>query len=266
MGIINAFPGGKSALVYKNKVEITTSQEWTVPERVSEIRVTCIGGGAAGDKGSADGRGGGGGYFNQKVFQVTPGTKYAITIGTGGTSESAIGGTTSFGDLLSAEGGSGCNGGTGGGGCGKGERSYFSWLAPGNGQVGYGGNGGTASESSGGTGGSTLSAKGGSGQHDSDYYSNSGDGYSYFGSSGGGGAGINGGNGGDGFIRSPGVTTYVAFGGGGGGYGSQKLAGDGTSSAWTDSPYTCAKGGLGYGAGGGAPGGNGAPGICIVEY
>lgn len=41
MEVINAFPSGTPVQEYKNKVEITTSQEWTVPERVSEIRVTC---------------------------------------------------------------------------------------------------------------------------------------------------------------------------------------------------------------------------------
>ena len=269
MGVINAFPSGAPVQEYKNKVEITTSQEWTVPERVTEIRVTCIGGGAAGQ-----GRnGGGGGYFAQKVLQVTPGTKYAITIGAGGVySSSTVAGATSFGDLVSASGGNGVNGGTGGGGSGDGSSSYFSSYSGGAGQEGYGASGGHVFYYSGSNGGSTLTAKGGLGVRKSGSYNSGSEHYSYYGSGGGGGAGINGGNGGSAAVVSFGAS-YNGCGGGGGGYGSLKLATDGDTKYSNDylEKGAAGKGGLGYGAGGGgagvnAGGGNGAPGICIIEY
>lgn len=268
MGVINAFPSGAPVQEYKNKIEITTSQEWTVPERVAEIRVTCIGGGAAGQ-----GRnGGGGGYFAQKVLQVTPGTKYAITIGAGGVySSSTVAGATSFGDLASANGGNGMNGGTGGGGSFEGQSSNYGAMPGGAGQEGYGASGGTAMLQMGRDGGSTLTAKGGKGLQREGYYGGS-DSYHYYGSGGGGGAGINGGDGGDAAVNSFGAS-WNGSGGGGGGYGTLKLATDGDHKNSAD--YMQAgdggKGGLGYGAGGGgagvnANGGNGAPGICIIEY
>lgn len=266
MGVINAFPSGAPVQEYKNKVEITTSQEWTVPERVTEIRVTCIGGGAAGRGYSAGYAGGGGGYFAQKVLQVVPGTKYAITIGAGEvySSNSSSAGKTSFGDLVSANGGNGSSGGTGGGGShtgGSGDSASGGWSrtrSAGTGQVGYGADGGMGGYYSASNGGSTLTAFGGKGTYTTSW---NGSGYDY-GAGGGGGAGINGGNGGDG-CRS----GDDGYGGGGGGYGTTKLATDGKYTSYS-TEYTGAKGGLGYGAGGGggATPGNGAPGICIIEY
>ncbi len=270
MGVINAFPSGAPVQEYKNKVEITTSQEWTVPERVSEIRVTCIGGGAAGRSYSAGYAGGGGGYFAQKILQVVPGTKYAITIGAGevyssSSSSSSSAGATSFGDLVSANGGKGSNGGTGGGGSHTGHTktgtdgySSSEVHVAGTGQVGYGADGGQAGHSSVANGGSTLTAFGGKGVYTTAW---DGGGYDY-GSGGGGGAGINGGNGGDGDY-----SGEKGYGGGGGGYGTTKLATDGKYTSYS-SKYTGAEGGLGYGAGGGGGDepGNGAPGICIIEY
>lgn len=268
MGVINAFPSGAPVQEYKNKVEITKSQEWTVPERVTEIRVTCIGGGAAGLNSSGGYAGGGGGYFAQKILQVAPGTKYAITIGAGEvyshSSSSAGAGKTSFGDLVFANGGKGSSGGTGGGGSHSGEYfqsssdGYSHVHAAGMGQVGYGADGGMGGYSSAANGGNTLTAFGGGSRYTTSW-NGSGDDY---GSGGGGGAGINGGNGGDGYC-----SGSEGYGGGGGGYGTTKLATDGKYTSYS-TEYTGAKGGLGYGAGGGggATPGNGAPGICVIEY
>lgn len=271
MGVINAFPSGAPVQEYKNKVEITTSQEWTAPERVTEIRVTCIGGGAAGEY---DGRGGGGGYFAQKILQVTPNAKYKIVIGSGGkyTSGSNVsgGGDTSFSNEIVAKGVATPNGGTGGGGACYygGSSSYTKWKAAGKGQSGYGADGGEVGNDGAANGGSTLTAYGGAGTF-GHYSTSTTSGTEYNGNGGGGGgAGINGGDGG------AGCSFYNrgewGHGGGGGGYGDIKLSTDGMyASSWGGSIDTIgAKGGLGYGAGGGGgkiPG-NGAPGICIIEY
>lgn len=271
MGVINAFPSGAPVQEYKNEVEITTSQEWTVPERVSEIRVTCVGGGASGEY---DGCGGGGGYFAQKILQVTPNAKYKVVIGSGGKytggSNISAGGDTSFGNEIVAKGAGTPNGGTGGGGAFYygGGREYSLWKAAGKGQSGYGADGGEVGNYGAANGGSTLTARGGVGNVNQ-YSTSTTGGTEYNGNGGGGGgAGTNGGDGGNG------CTFYNrgswGHGGGGGGYGSIKLSTDGmyASSLGSDIDTIGAKGGLGYGAGGGGgrKPGNGAPGICIVEY
>ena len=120
MGVINAFPSGTKE-GYDHHVEITTSQTWTVPEGVTEIAVRLFGGGGQGGNSRTyaltqlGAGGGGGGHMAYKVLTVTPGTKYAISIGAGGyvdayTQIGASGGTTSFGDLLFALGGQGGEG------------------------------------------------------------------------------------------------------------------------------------------------------------
>ena len=98
MALINAFPQD-AAPAEQITEEITTSGTWTVPEGVTEIEVRLFGGGGGGNV-----DGGGGGYMSYAKIAVALGTQYAITIGAGGAAESD-GGTTSFGDLLSAAGG-----------------------------------------------------------------------------------------------------------------------------------------------------------------
>ena len=83
-------------------------------------------------------------------FDVSAGTKYAITIGAGGVNSSTSadsgnsGGSTSFGDLLVAYGGEGCSsnkggsGGTGGGGC---DTRWSGNCTGGDGSYGGGGGG-----------------------------------------------------------------------------------------------------------------------------
>ena len=242
---------------YDHKVEITTSQTWTVPTGVTEIAVRLFGGGQGGST-----RGGNGGHMAYKVFTVTPGTSYTVTIGSGGAS-GAAGGDTKFGSLLTANGGASDGGGTGGGGYyhtssdksngasgsyGGGGGTYVQGSALGyvscyiGGGV-YGGNGATIDydaqsgvDSNGGSnygGGGGYKADGGNGYKSSSYY--------YFG----GGGGWEGGKGGN---------AGSGYGGGGGGYGTTKLSATGTY------------GGTGYGAGGGGDGSSGAPGICIIYY
>ena len=241
--LVNAFPEGKKDKPYVTE-EITTSGTWTVPEGVHEVEVMLFGGGGAGyyrESVSINfGGGGGSGYMNHGKVYVTPGQQIPVTIGAGATDYSSDGGTTSFGDMLSANGGQsgssykGGDGFAGGGGCADSSENVpyrFAGHGVGGGDGGWHGNDTSRLYK----GVSTATAQGG-GQ----YVSSSSSGTR----AGGGGGGMNGGNGGDG-------TT--GGGGGGGGYGTTKL----TSNA---------SGGTGYGAGGGSGGGAGAPGICIIKY
>jgi len=104
---------------------------WTVPGGVTMIRVHAVGGGGLGDETSSacyeadmaaggnpiPGSGGTGGYAESTV-SVTPGTSYTGFVGNGGKVNANDpsqndGGTSSFGSLVSATGGShasGCNG------------------------------------------------------------------------------------------------------------------------------------------------------------
>ena len=221
--MIGAFPSGATLQDEWITEEITTSKTWTVPAGVTQIQVRLFGGGGSGTY-----SGGGGGHMAYGEFDVSAGTKYAITIGAGGVNSSTSadsgnsGGSTSFGDLLVAYGGEGCSsnkGGSGGtGGCGCDTR--WSGNCTG-GDGSYGGGGGGDVPGLGGVYG----------------------GY-------GGAVGVDSGCGkftGD----SAGQSLLSHCGGGGGGYGATKL-------------NTGNYGGTGYGAGGGN--GNGAPGICIIKY
>ncbi|MFQ9148248.1 MAG: glycine-rich domain-containing protein [Eubacteriales bacterium] len=143
--IINQFGGSAAEKVLKTEI-FTTSGNWTCPAGVEKIFVRLFGGGAGGSKTG----GGGGGYMAYAELNVTPGSTYPITIGTGGSgaaqSQSAgNGGITSFGTLLSANGGEAptidhggnggaggaggydCTGGTGGQFGGGGETSRWRW-------------------------------------------------------------------------------------------------------------------------------------------
>lgn len=237
----------------------TSSGTWTCPAGVTSVHVMVFGGGAGGMRGSEDngGAGGGGGHMKSSTLTVTPGTRYPVTIGSGGAGGSSsatagAGGATSFGTLLSANGGSigsynvGGNGGTGGGGPG----GFNS-----NGGTGsYGGNGG---HSNGGTAaGNGIAAAGGSGAAGA-----AGTG-KYGGGAGGGGYGGKGGNGGND------TSSHGGGGGGGGGYGASGNGGNGgnTSTGTGSSGGTAAGGGgAGYKSGG-ANGGAGGAGVAIITY
>ena len=49
--LINSFPQGQAGEQEYIIEEITSSQTWTVPDGVSELEVTCIGGGGSGTAG-----------------------------------------------------------------------------------------------------------------------------------------------------------------------------------------------------------------------
>ena len=99
----------------------TASGTWTCPAGVRTItRAFLVGGGGAGGAGddSGDskpwygGGGGGGGYTTTvKNISVTPGQKYAVVVGSGGTPQtSGTGGTSSIAGIASANGGTNCLG------------------------------------------------------------------------------------------------------------------------------------------------------------
>ena len=101
--------------------DLAGTYQWMVPPGITSICVEIWGGGGNGGRKStstsASGGGGGAGGYGYECFTVTPGTIYNITVG-------GIGGTSTFGVLLTASGGS--NGGNGG----------LSWGAGGSGGLG----------------------------------------------------------------------------------------------------------------------------------
>lgn len=123
---------------------------FTVPLNVSSIRVRVVGAGGSGASGGAQqGTGGGGGGYAHGVFNVTSGTSYTITVGSGGVAKTVVelngnaGGSSSFGSLISAT----------GGGAGLYQASSTALLSGGAGGIGTGGD----FQASGGNGGSKLS-------------------------------------------------------------------------------------------------------------
>lgn len=271
------FEGWSTKSVIKTAI-FSESGTWTVPANVTSVDVFLFGGGGGsgssvkvGDSdnyGSAEGGGGGSGYMAKSTLTVTPGQSIAITIGAGG-GVNRNGGTTSFGTLLSAQGGEsggsgtatsssarGGDGGDGGAGGGGGEASYtvpnpsfppgashFNYIQP----YGKGGNG---AQFGGGAGGySTDGGNGGMyGGGGGTYSGNAGTGGQY-----GGNGGTRGQKGADGTntINIEGIeftgqglggtsTSTTYGGGGGGGYGGN--GGEGS---------------LYSGGGGGGYGGNG---------
>jgi hypothetical protein len=101
-----------SAPSVENVQIIQTNQNWTVPNGVTKIRVVAFGGGGGGAWSGGGVSGGGNGGVGIAQLAVTPGTVYAVTIGTGGagggfSSGGSAGGTTSFGAAVTATGGNG---------------------------------------------------------------------------------------------------------------------------------------------------------------
>lgn len=136
----------------KGQVIVTSSKVFEVPINVNKIDVFCVGGGGAGGRSLTEryngeitkrsGGGGGGGYTaTAKNVVVTPGQKISCVVGAGGISiidaKSTDGGSTSFGTILTAEGGKqgkdnyngesqGGDGGSGGGTSGT-QGAYAGW-------------------------------------------------------------------------------------------------------------------------------------------
>lgn len=146
------------------------SYTWKVPPGVTNICVEVWGGGASG---STFGGGGGGGYGYQ-CFNVIPNTDYNIIVGSGGPSgnpsiQQSYGETSSFGNLISASGGtpslSTSSAGIGGSSSAifsiQGNSGLIPNLNGGNGNGGNGGNGGPGGVSNGGYGNSPGGGGGG---------------------------------------------------------------------------------------------------------
>ncbi|EQB1748472.1 glycine-rich domain-containing protein, partial [Citrobacter farmeri] len=134
----------ESAFGYKNMVVFSGPgvANWVVPDELRKGRkcyVKVIGGGGSGGR-AAGGGGGGGGGIAEKLIDLTEVESVTLTVGNGGIAPAAgtsniagtNGGTTSFGSILSATGGTG--GATpSGGACGVGIGGDFNTsLGPGN--------------------------------------------------------------------------------------------------------------------------------------
>jgi hypothetical protein len=116
-----------TAMQYRSQIfSATGSTTWTAPTGVTQVKVLVVaaGGGNFYINGCCYSIGWGGGVAFGFVT-VTPGTGYTVTVGTGGTAvasgTSNAGGSSSFGALISATGGSGVNlAGAGSNGTGSG--------------------------------------------------------------------------------------------------------------------------------------------------
>ena len=95
--------------IENRQVIITSSQTWTVPDRVKDISVILVAGGKSGQSsnGSSGGNGGNAGKVITQDVEVIPGEAILVTIGTSNKN-------SSFGSYLTAQSGGG-NAGTGGG-------------------------------------------------------------------------------------------------------------------------------------------------------
>ncbi len=137
----------------------TTTSTFVVPTNVAKIMVEMWGGGGNGGNVTpavfenltyyGTGGGGGSGAYSMNVLTVTPGASYAVTVG-------GAGGTSSFGNLMSASGGS------------SGTSGYVTYSAPN--VFFHPGNGGAAGSIS----NSVAQFNGGDGQNGSDYGGGSG--------------------------------------------------------------------------------------------
>ena len=114
---------GQSFFGSNNIKVFLASGTFVVPPNVNQIRVRVHGAGGSGAVATSSDKnrcatGGGGGGLAIKTLNVTPGTSYAVTVGAGGAPAQTLasgnaGGTSSFGAVCSATGGSGGNYATG---------------------------------------------------------------------------------------------------------------------------------------------------------
>lgn len=144
---------------FSNMTVFTSPGTFTTPASTTQIKVTVVGGGGGsfGSPTGSIGSGGGGGGTAIYVGPVSASTGYAVTVGAGGPAP-GTGGTSSFGVLASATGGSGGGPSSGVGGAGGAGSAGTLQIAGGG-----GGGGGSGAASIAGVGGSSYLGGGGAG-------------------------------------------------------------------------------------------------------
>jgi hypothetical protein len=123
-------PSSASATILNYANSYTNTTNWTAPNNTNSVKVLCVAGGGGGGCWATGtsvtglhrwGAPGAGGQVVETVVAVTPGTTYTVTVGasgSGGTgtggadtgsnvNSGAVGGDSSFGNLVTALGGSG---------------------------------------------------------------------------------------------------------------------------------------------------------------
>lgn len=157
-----------------NSEVFTSNGTFNVPENVTRVFVTGIGGGGGGGSSNTTrgGTGGGSGVNKCVAVAVTPLASIAVTIGSGGASN-ANGSATTFGALVTFSGGEagetvspGANTGRGGRGGSNGGNTDPSGLTGGHGGGGFslGGAGGAINNAGGSASANTGSGGGGAGR------------------------------------------------------------------------------------------------------
>jgi hypothetical protein len=112
--------------------ETAGSFSWTAPMNVNKVMIECWGAGGGGEREGVGSNGGGGGGYAKGIYKVIPGNVYQVIVGAGGgghnnnpygsNNPAGDGGTSFFGNLISAKGGysgTSANQGLGGDGFGQ---------------------------------------------------------------------------------------------------------------------------------------------------
>lgn len=142
--------GSKTVLLQYSTVGTST---FTIPTGVNSVQVLVVGGGSGGGPGWSNPVGGNGGQvIENAAFAVTPGQSYTVTVGAGGTSDTA-GSSSSFATITAAGGTTTTE---------NGHTRGANWTNPhgdvnGGGGASYTANGGNCATSSGGTAGTGAS-------------------------------------------------------------------------------------------------------------